>query len=267
MREAADHRARSRFTDEIRALQTDRWHIVDLGCGAGSNLRYLAPMLGVRQHWVCIDNDSNLLAAIADYATTIENCSAVTVQADLAKDIRSSLAAALSDADKNAVRLISASALLDLVSTAWIDALVTACADTRVAALFALTYDGRIELSPAHPRDNELRTLVNAHQLNDKGFGPALGPGAAQYARKAFEQCGYRVIEAQTDWRLNVNDHDLQRELLAGWVSAAHEQSRDRHALARWHEHRLARIDSGDLSVRVGHRDLLAIPADAVSTT
>ena len=46
----------------------------------------------------------------------------------------------------------------------------------------ALTYDGRIDLSPADPLDATIASAVNAHQHTDKGFGPALGPSAAAAA-------------------------------------------------------------------------------------
>ncbi len=40
--------------------------VLDLGCGTGSNLRYLAPRLStslnIRQRWVCLDRDEELLA-------------------------------------------------------------------------------------------------------------------------------------------------------------------------------------------------------------
>jgi SAM-dependent methyltransferase len=38
--------------------------ILDLGCGTGSNLRWLAPRLRGRQAWTCLDRDPALLAAL-----------------------------------------------------------------------------------------------------------------------------------------------------------------------------------------------------------
>jgi SAM-dependent methyltransferase len=36
--------------------------VIDLGCGTGANLRYLAPKLAPPQHWLCLDRDRDLLA-------------------------------------------------------------------------------------------------------------------------------------------------------------------------------------------------------------
>lgn len=267
LRESADHRARCAFDDELRALAASRWHLIDLGCGTGSNLRFLAAKLSGAQDWVCIDYDATLLEALADQANLDHVDSITTVKADVAADINLLLAGTFADSDAQACTIVTASALLDLVSSAWIDAVSTACAHLHVPALFALTYDGRIELNPGHDDDDRLRMLVNDHQLNDKGFGPALGPGAAQCARTAFERCGYNVVEAQSDWCLDSNDAELQRELLAGWVDAARERSGDRQHLRDWHERRLEQIETGALCVRVGHRDLLALPTQTPGNT
>ncbi len=66
LREPADHRARNR--DLLGALARrfagrDTLSVVDLGCGAGSNLRALAPALPRRQRWRLVDHDAALLGA------------------------------------------------------------------------------------------------------------------------------------------------------------------------------------------------------------
>ena len=40
------------------------------------------------------------------------------------------------------------------------------------------------------PTDAEIVAAVNVHQRTDKGFGPALGPAAAQAAVEQFERLG-----------------------------------------------------------------------------
>ena len=78
--------------------------------------------------------------------------------------------------------LVTASALLDLVSADWIDDLAGDCAAVGCAALFALNYDGRVRWCPVLALDAVVRALVNRHQRRDKGFGPAAGPAAASVA-------------------------------------------------------------------------------------
>ena len=89
--------------------------------------------------------------------------------------------------------LVTASALLDLVSESWLRRIAVRCRDVGATVLFALTYDGRMRFEPAHAGDENIRTLVNHHQRTDKGFGPALGPAAIATAQTIFTELGYRV--------------------------------------------------------------------------
>jgi hypothetical protein len=98
------------------------------------------------------------------------------------------------DADMFAGRqLVTASALLDLVSDAWLHLLADRCRTAGATVLFALTYNGASRCSPDEPEDDVIRDLLNRHQKTDKGFGPAAGPDAAECAAKAFAGVGYRV--------------------------------------------------------------------------
>ena len=90
--------------------------------------------------------------------------------------------------------LVTASALLDLVSESWLAGLVRRCADNACGAYFALTYDGEVQWMTESaagwridddPDDGLVRDAVNRHQRSDKGFGPALGP-RCRPPRRAF---------------------------------------------------------------------------------
>ena len=70
LRESVDHRARSAGLIQRLALwltetgASTPLALLDLGAGAGSNLRYSAPLLGGEQHWTCVDQDPELLATL-----------------------------------------------------------------------------------------------------------------------------------------------------------------------------------------------------------
>ena len=96
------------------------------------------------------------------------------------------------------IDLITISALLDLVSEAWLDRFAGNVAARALPVYAALTYDGRIDLSPCTIRSmRPSSAVVNAHQRTDKGFGPALGPSAAAAAISGFEALGYSVVQRQ----------------------------------------------------------------------
>src|SRR5437764_950592 len=116
LREPVDHRSRSpRLAREIarRLMGRPPLHVLDLGAGTGSNLRYLARYLLPIQHWRMVDRDRALLARVRKPVTWAIVASVHLQPRDLA-DL-----AANADLFK-AVSLVTASALLDLVSAAWI---------------------------------------------------------------------------------------------------------------------------------------------------
>ena len=262
IREPVDHR--SRDASLIPPLEAE-WRrrgwsrVLDLGCGTGSNLRYLAPRLPRGQDWVLLDHDAELLARVE----VPERVGVVTRrEGELARDGL----AAVAETD-----LVTASALLDLVSEEWLRRLVDACRATFCGAHFALTYDGTIEWSVDAgaatadnvPDDGLVRDAVNAHQRRDKGLGASLGPAAGAVAERLFRAVGYRTSLGSSPWRLGPADRDVARRLVDGWAGAAAEQQPEQaRAIRAWAERRRATIAGSRFVLTVGHLDLLALPAD-----
>ena len=101
----------------------------------------------------------------------------------------------------------------------------------RLPVYAALSYDGRVELDPADAaRSRRSIAAVNAHQRTDKGFGPALGPEAAQTAVERFERVGYSVVQGASDWVFGAEDREIQTEMLIGLGGRG---ARDRRRAAR----------------------------------
>lgn len=270
LREPVDHRSRAAAALSLleRAWRDGGWsRIVDLGSGTGSNLRYLAPKLPGIRSWTLVDHDADLLAR----AAAPDAAEVTRVVGDLA-------AAGLDAIRESDAELVTASALLDLVSRDWLGALVGACRESGSAALFALTYDGGMQWQAAEddprpaddPDDSLVRRSVNAHQRRDKGLGPALGPMAGLMAETSFRAAGYRAWLLPSPWKLGPGDAELARALVDGWEAAAAEQLReappeggpaDVDRVAAWSQRRRATIESGRFGLMVGHLDLLALPA------
>lgn len=291
LREAADDRARSRELAEALARwagETPRLgplSLLDLGAGSGSNLRYLAPLLGARQQWLCVDQDPELLAALLERTASWAGARGLVPTAsaegltitgpgiswtvairglDLAKG-----AAAL---PMEAGTLVVASALMDLVSEPWLRDLVGTCQRHVSPLLAALSYDGRVSLEPPEPLDGLVIALVNGHQGRDKGFGPALGPSATRTLPRLGRSLGCEIQTAQSDWELDPAATKIQEALMSGWAEAAREQIREAtrasgddieprmRSLDRWLDARLGHVAAGRSRLRVGHQDLLLLP-------
>ncbi len=230
-------------------------HVTDLACGTGSTFRALSAKIDKPQVWRLVDNDLSLLAR-AGGRPTLARVRLTTEPLDLARDVEAAL--------DGTVDLVTTSALLDLVSAEWLERLAIELAVRRIPFYAALTYDGRIEISPSDNFDSVVVDAVNRHQRGQKGFGPALGPDAAKAAVKQFEKLGYRVVQATSDWVFSPKDHAIQSETLAGWAAAANEIPGTAGAeIASWLARRNSWIRSGSSRVVVGHVDFVAFPPSA----
>jgi hypothetical protein len=69
------------------------------------------------------------------------------------------------------------------------------------------------------------------------------------------------VDSAKSDWRLGPDDREIQRELVAGWASAARETGALRAAdIDAWVLWREEKITAGRSSISVGHVDFFGRP-------
>lgn len=258
LREPADAEARARDLAEAleRALPVgSSWVIHDLGCGTGSMGRWLAPLLTGPQHWVLHDRDEDLLArAVADVPGPAADGAAVTVAAR-----RTDLARLNAD-DLAGATLITASALLDILTAEELERLAGLFAGAGCPVLLTLSVVGRVELAPADPLDRRVAAAFDAHQRRPTPRGRLLGPDAPEVAAETFRRLGAEVIERPSPWRLGATHSDLTAEWFSGWVEAACEQeaelSREREPYAR---RRLEQAHAGELAVTVGHADLLVL--------
>lgn len=275
-REPVDHSARS--TELTVAL--NRWlsgvyerqagpqprpcRIVDIGTGRGSNALYLVPALQVPQAWLALDQDPALLREARERVRGLD-VPFDTTPIQLTPDN-------LEQALPQDTVLVTASALIDLVSHPWLAALSRAVVARNAAVLIVLSYAGRFELEPAHPQDDVLRDLVNRHQHGNKGGGAALGPDAAGVLETLMADAGYSVQAAESRWNLGdpdnpgdrvQSDTTLLHMLMQGWVEAAIEQSPEhRSQLERWRAAREGQLSEGVLRVVVYHTDMLALPPE-----
>ena len=256
LREPADAAARAvDLADALLPLlpASRPLRVHDLGSGTGSMARWLAPRLPGPQHWVLHDRDDDLLARAAAYEPPVAADGApVTVETRHSDVTRLELP----DAD-----LLTASALLDMMTGQDLERFVAGCARASCPSLVTLSVVGRVDLEPADPLDVPVRDAFNAHQRRTLGEHALLGPDAAALAVTLFREHGHDVAVRPSPWRLGPEAADLAVEWLTGWVSAAVEQRPDLWPeIGAYTDRRLAHARSGNLSVTVHHEDLLSVP-------
>jgi hypothetical protein len=295
LREPFDHQARlATFNALGLSTQVKQWRaksgspaltVLDLACGSGSNVRALAPQLGGAQRWRLLDHDPALLSAVpkalADWAQRHgypheireqgphgPGCIQV-IGSDFSVEVTLEcldLARDLPRLDLAQTQLVTGSALLDLVSATWLEALVQQAFKARAAMLFALNVDGHTTWTPPDPQDSAIHDLFGSHQSRDKGFGPALGAQAVSLALRLMGQAGDRVTQAPSDWVIDAShtppdpafdNPAMVAAMIDGMATAALEQAHgSNQTIAFWQARRLAVIPSTRL--QVGHVDLFA---------
>ncbi|WP_411138868.1 SAM-dependent methyltransferase [Streptomyces sp. C10] len=230
--------------------------IRDLGCGIGSMGRWLAVRLPGPQQWILHDLDPALLD-LAGARMPVTAADGMPVAATTA---RGDLAALTAD-DFAGTSLVTASALLDLLTRDEVEDLAEACVGAGTPALLALSVAGRVELSPSDPFDAEITDAFNDHQRRTDQGRALLGPDAIAAAVAAFERRGATVLVQPSPWRLGCAESALTAEWLRGWVGAAHAQRPELAPEAvAYLRRRLEECAAGELTVAVHHTDLLALP-------
>ena len=152
--------------------------------------------------------------------------------------------------------VVTAAALFDLVSEAWLERFVAALARARCAFYTVLIYDGVMEWEPGHPADSAIRAAFNAHQGSDKGFGPAAGPNAGVLLTGALERAGFEVSTAPSPWILTREDLTLILSVADGIADAARQTGLVADAdIADW-----LRSRASLTGCTLGHMDVLAFP-------
>lgn len=268
LREPADHAARNpQLLAAVGAHFSSRpsLTIVDLGCGAGSNLRGTYSALPARQHWTLVDFDERLLDVarerLAAWADDVreqgeelvlgkgdKTITVDTRKADLNKDLEWVLGWQPD--------LVTAAALFDLTSKRWLERFVAALVSQNVPLYTVLTYDGREQWQPKHGADSRVLAAFHHHQHSDKGFGPAAGPDATEAMAEAFRKSGFAVSTGESPWLIDESQRELAEALTKGTAEAVTETGHvDPATVADWLEAK-RRVVSG----LVGHQDLWARP-------
>ena len=212
-------------------------------------------MLPGPQHWILYDQDPDLLArAASGRPVTAADGTPVTVrtrQADLTR---------LTAADLGGADLVTASALLDMLTAEELEHLVATCAEADCPALFLISVTGTVRLTPADPLDAEVAAAFNAHQRRTRDGRRLLGPDAPDACVAAFARHGVTVRTRPSPWRLGPEQAALAAQWFTGWLDAAREQCPELTERTReYARRRRAEAEGGRLAVVVEHTDLLAV--------
>lgn len=264
LREPADQASRNRDVLAACALAfaaRPSLKVCDLGAGTGASVRAFADFLPGVQTWTLIDHDAGNLAAaftaLAAWADeAVHHEAGLSLRRGLRRievrahvhDFAKSPACWSKDTD-----LVTASALIDLTSAAWIKRFVAALAKDRMPLLATLSADENISATPPHPRDKKVAATFRRHQSRDKGFGPAAGADAGRFLEQVLADADYVLTAGASPWVLEPSA--LLCATVEGMAAAVAETGDvESGALADWREFRLHQTER----LTIGHRDVFA---------
>jgi SAM-dependent methyltransferase len=239
--------------------------VVDLGSGTGAALgranRWLAPRQTVAY---AVDRDpSLLLRGPVDRAPSNGRVrGAVPIVADLLEPLEGR-----GGPPDGSVDLVVGHALADLVPLDQLAARAFALARPGGLVHIALAYDGLTAFAPIPDRALEDAVLAAFHGHMDR---PAIdvpsygGSTAGRRLAPALSAAGLEVLtDAPSTWRVCASAGGSGQRVLSRLVRYVVEAAREIGGvpagdLAWWEEQRRRAIAAGTLTVRVGHRDVLA---------
>ncbi|WP_439579783.1 class I SAM-dependent methyltransferase [Elioraea sp.] len=274
LREPFDRVARSRrLAARLAAALPARPRLMDLGAGTASLFRFLAPIIGRAQAWTIVDADAELLghafARTADWAEAHGYRITTPGRALLIHTPGGAwrIEALATDFGDDPSRLpfgahdaVVCSALMDLVSPAWAERLA---GSLRMPFLAWLNVDGRDRFRPAHPDDRLVARGFARDMRRDKGLGRAMGTDAPATLTRLFAARGFTVATAPSDWIIPPIAAPMLEAMVRGHAAAAANALPAATArIAAWEQHRLGALARGRLALTIGHRDLLALPAE-----
>ncbi|WP_428267410.1 class I SAM-dependent methyltransferase [Haliangium sp.] len=276
----ADQAARaSEIEQQARARASARapLKVLDLGAGAGANLLYLAPRLpATDQAWVLVDRD----AALVERVRTCFDRMSAKVAAAVADDLVSfgdqrvtyqartgDFLAATDPIWEQPWDLVVANAVFDMLSREQVDAFFALAAERwagrRPTLYFTINLDHQLRFIPAHPDDDQVRAMFHGHMRRQQYYGRALGPDSAEAVTDLARVHGFTVTSGSSPWRIPADAGAMLHANLDFIERAADEMITDgadgidRDPFARWLSARRESIERAELSLEVGHRDLL----------
>jgi hypothetical protein len=219
-------------------------------------MRWLAPLLPGPQTWVLHDWNANLVDRATNGAVPLDR-----ERRRVSISTRTAELAHLDPEHLDGASLVTASALLDVLTVQEIRAVIDACVAVGCPVLLSLSVTGAVRLEPPDPRDDVFAASFNAHQQRRAGGRRLMGLDGVALAQRLFLEAGWSIRRSASCWRLGDHDPRLLEQWFDGWCDAALEQRADLEVEREGYRAlRSSQLRRGALSAVVVHTDLLAWP-------
>ena len=274
-REFYDKKSRSDLLNrELKKYSASINKAIDLGCGTGAFLRWCIAQELFFHEVKLIDYDQRLLNSVytnfkiflkgtsyilkklnsRKYLITNSSSLKEMTIASFKKNILNSLE------EINEHDLVSLSALSDLLSKNLIRKLFSKIAQNKYI-YFSLCFNGKIKWSPTNEFDKYMENNFNKHQLQDKGFGIALGKNSPEYIELTAKKKSYTCMKKDSSWRIGSTterDKLFQKRYLKIMLNTLKKDTiTDKNILKSWYLKRMQKIKLTSSKLVVGHSDII----------
>ena len=221
--------------------------IADLGCGTGSNYRYMYPKIKVKQKWDMIDIS---FESIKEFKKITANTNKIIninyKKFDLIKDIKKFK---FENYD-----LITGSAYLDIMPKEWFYEFKKQNLNTKVI-YFSINYDGYFKFYPKHKDDEYVLQLFNKDQESDKGIGKkAVGKNCSQIINKVFTKT-HKTFVLNSNW--NVSKNKIFQDMFINFCENVIKKNKI--SLEPWIKFRRENIRLNKSKLLLRNKDFLAL--------
>lgn len=270
----ADARNKEREWEAIHQFAyLDHVHLVDLGTGTGSNVRYYLEQFPQNQTWHCVEEDGALKEMFWQNIKQLAKTEGYELEwnGEALKMSKSGHWVNIHFVEGNLMELdslvdllrtdfILANAVFDLFSEAQFSELIHIISHHSLSLFFSLNYEG-MKFFPSEEADVFYIDQYNAHMKRPQPFGHGMGPDASQLMEKAFRTALAEVKLGESIWEIGEKDEKMLTYLLgffedalADWWKTTEEKA----AFIAWIGRKKTMIQEQQLAANVYHQDVLA---------
>lgn len=174
--------------------------VLDVGCGSGNNILFLAEKWRNIDRWLGLDHDNDLVTA-AKQQTDFHQIPFTGVVADLL-DLDTELS-------RHSPSLIVGNAVFDLFTPNMMEQVLSTLQKHRIPMLTTLSYTG-MKWNPALELDSKMIGFYEQHMVRPRPSGRGMGPAAPQKIKEIVAHLGGQVESDLSLWRIPAEDQSMQ---------------------------------------------------------
>lgn len=246
-------------------------YVLDVGSGLGANARYYSCLFSSNQEWILVEKSEVLsLRAIPSLRFWAEANKWMTEELSEGlqvwmseKEVRiKSIKASFFDSseivDLFRINLVTANAVMDLVSEDQFVTFAENLISNRIPLLATMNYES-MYFEPEDEEDVEFIALYERHMKRSQEFGSAMGPDSTRRIIDFSVKRGCPVIYGKSTWNIDYGDLKMMQFLFRFINQALSENicsNGERVRMEAWFRRKRQQVKNQKLKMVVEHSDI-----------